>query len=397
MDPTTPTFTLRQNGGANCLVNCHVFAKPEHISELEQQLAGRPSTALTLHAIAGNEPLPLSAIKQAQCIVLEVDPQDRSSLARMEQARASRPNVPMIAAIENADFNLTRVLIRQGVFDVLPLPFVADEVLSRVMDASATAAASTSVQLAPMAAVVGSNAGVGSTTVVTHLAAALSHNGMFRGRCCVVDLDLQYGQVASYLGVEPTSSVLDLLEAGERLDSELIRNAAIDTGHGPFVLAAPSTITPFEEIDVDRLLRLLELVRQQFDFVLLDLPDNWTNWTLSAVAGSSGVFMVTDQSIRSLRNAKRCLQLFDSVDIPASAISVLINSYEKRMLQSINVSEVQTALGRPVRATFALDKGSLREAQDQGLLVQQVARKARFSQDIAAFAEDLCADGGVLQ
>ena len=53
MDPTTPTFTLRQNGGANCLVNCHVFAKPEHISELERQLAGRPSTALTLHAIAG--------------------------------------------------------------------------------------------------------------------------------------------------------------------------------------------------------------------------------------------------------------------------------------------------------------------------------------------------------
>jgi len=76
---------------------------------------------------------------------------------------------------------------------------------------------------------------------------------------------------------------------------------------------------------------------------------------------------------------------------------VLINSYEKRMLQSINVSEVQTALGRPVRATFSLDKGSLREAQDQGLLLQQVARKARFSQDIAAFAEDLCADGGVLQ
>jgi pilus assembly protein CpaE len=240
MDPSTPTFTLRQNGGANCLVNCHVFAKPEHVSGLEQQLAGRRNTGLTLHAIAGHEPLPLSAIKQAQCIVLEVDPNDRSSLARMEQARSSRPNVPMIAAIENADFNLTRVLIRQGVFDVLPLPFDADEVLSRVMDASATAAARTPVQLAPMAAVVGSNAGVGATTVLTHLAAAMAQNGMFRGRCCIVDLDLQYGQVASYFGVEPTSSVLELLEAGERLDSELIRNAAIDTGQGAFVLAARS-------------------------------------------------------------------------------------------------------------------------------------------------------------
>ena len=115
------------------MVNCHVFAKPEHIAELERQLADQRNAALTLHAIAGHEPLPLTAIKQAQCIVLEVDPRDRSSLARMEQVRISKPSIPIIAAIENADFNLTRVLIRQGVFDVLALPFDSDEVLSRIM------------------------------------------------------------------------------------------------------------------------------------------------------------------------------------------------------------------------------------------------------------------------
>jgi pilus assembly protein CpaE len=395
MDPRTPTFQLRQNGGAHCLVNCHVFAKPEHIAELERQLADQRNAAMTLHAIAGHEPLPLTTIKQAQCIVLEVDPRDRSSLARMEQVRASRPSIPIIAAIENADFNLTRVLIRQGVFDVLSLPFDADEVLSRIMDASATVAARSSVQLAPMVAIVGANASIGATTVLTHLAAALSHNGKFTGRCCIVDLDLQFGQVASYFGVEPSSSVLDLLEAGERLDSELVRNAATDTGRGPIILAAPPTISPFEDVEVDRLLRLLEIVRKEFDFVLLDLPTNWTNWTLSAVAAASGVFLVTDQSIRSLRQAKRCLELFESVDIPANAISILVNSFEKRLMQRIGLNEVEAALNRPVRATFAREKNGLSEAQDQGLLLPQVARKAPFSRDIAALADEISAEGSV--
>lgn len=395
MDPTTPTFNLRQNGGAHCLVNCHVFAKPEHVARLEHLLADRRNTPLTLHPIAGHEPLPPGSIKQAQCIILEVDPLDRSSLARMEQVRAARPSIPIIAAIENADFNLTRVLIRQGVFDVLALPFEVDEVLSRVMDAGATMAASSSTHLAPMVAVVGATAAVGATTVLTHLAAAISHSDMLPGRCCIVDLDLQFGQVANYFGVEPASSVLELLEAGERLDNELVRNAAIDTGRGPIVLAAPTTIAPFEEVDVDRLLRLLEIVRQEFDFVLIDLPANWTNWTLSAVAAASGVFLVTDQSLRGLRQAKRCLELFDSVDIPATAISVLVNSFEKRMLQRINISDVVSTLNRPVRATFACEKDGLTEAQDQGLLLPQVARKARFSQDIAAFADELCADGSI--
>jgi pilus assembly protein CpaE len=379
------------------LVNCHVFAKLEHISALEQSLADRRKEALTLHVIAGNEPLPPSAVKQAQCIILEVDPTDRSSLARMEHVRAAKPTTPIIAAIENADFNLTRVLIRQGVFDVLSLPFDADEVLSRVMDAGATMAASSNMHLAPMVAVVGATAAVGATTVLTHLAAELSHHHALRGRCCIVDLDLQFGQVAHYFGVDPASTVLELLEAGERLDSELVRNAAIDTGRGPIVLAAPSTIAPFEDVDVDRLLRLLEIVRQEFDFVLLDLPTNWTNWTLSAVAAASGVFLVTDQSLRGLRQAKRCLNLFESVDIPATAISVLVNSFERRMLQRISVSDVETALNRPVRATFSLEKGSLSEAQDQGLLLPQVARKARFSQDIAAFADEIRSEGSALQ
>jgi pilus assembly protein CpaE len=375
------------------LVNCHVFAKPEHISALDQQLGDRRGAAMTLHPIAGHEPLPLSAIKQAQCIVLEVDPRDRSSLARMEQVRASRPAIPVIAAIENADFNLTRVLIRQGVFDVLALPFDADEVLSRIMDAGATAAANSSTQLAPLVAVVGATPSVGATSVITHLAAELAHLGSLAGRCCIIDLDLQFGQVASYFGLQPTSSVLDLLEAGERLDGELVRNAATDTGRGPSVLAAPAKILPIEEVDVDSLLRLLEIARREFDFVLVDLPSNWTNWTLSAVAAASGVFLVTDQSIRSLRQAKRCLELFESVDIPSSAISVLVNAFEKRLLQRIGVQEVASALNLPVRATFARERNGLSEAQDQGLLLPQVARKAAFSKDVAAFAHELCAEG----
>jgi pilus assembly protein CpaE len=388
MDPFDPTLDLRKHRGAHGLLDCHVVASSEHLARLQSQLPGERGSSLTLHAAEPHQQLALEALRHAQCIVVEVDPTDRQSLARMEQLRRARPTVPLIAAIEKPDFNLTRVLVRQGVFDVVALPFDGEEVLSRVMDASASLAAA-AAPMAPMAAVVGSLAGIGATTVITHLAASISRETNGVSRCCVVDLDLQFGQVASYFGVEAATSVLDLLEAADRLDQDRVRNAAVDTGRGPSVIAAPAAIAPLEQVNVDDVLKLLEVARHTFDFVFIDLPANWTNWTLSAVVAASDVMVLTDQSINGLRHTKRCLDLFGNVEIPRGEVGILVNRYEKRMLQHIGMDDVERALGHPVRATLAREKTILADAQDQGLLLGEVARKARFVADIDSLAADL--------
>lgn len=388
---TDSILDLKKHRGAHGLLNCHVFAKREHLARLESPFVNdkHQAAALTLHAVASHEHVFPEPLRQAQCVILEVDPKDGLSLARIEQVRRVRPDVPIIAAIEEADFNLTRVLIRQGVFDVVTLPFDQEEVLSCVMDASATVAGSSKAQLAPVISVVGAVGGMGATTVITHLASAVSSRGSFR-RCCILDLDLQFGEAANYLGVSPTTSVLDLLEAGDRLDEDLVRNSAIDTGRGMSLLAAPQAISPLEMVDLDRLLRLLDIVRQEFDLVLVDLPSSWTNWSLSALLASSEIILLADQSINGLRQTKRSLDLFETVELATDEVTIVVNRFEKRLLQKIGLDDVSRALERPVTATLALEKNILREAQDQGRLLDEVARKTRFSADIASLADHLC-------
>ena len=396
MDPADSILDLNRHRGAQGLLNCHVFAKREHLVRLELAAASAAhrSAALTLHAVAGHEHLFPDALRHAQCIILEVDPGDPLSLARMEQVRKARPTLPIIAAIENADFNLTRLLVRQGVFDVVSLPFDITEVMSRVMDASATLAAQSELNLSPMVAVANATGATGATTVITHLASAISHNGSCARPCCVVDLDLQFGQVANYLGVSGAISVVDLLDAGERLDEDLVRNAAVQAASGPFVLAAPMAISPLEQVDTDQLLRLLDIVRQEYGFVLIDLPANWTSWTLSALLASSEVLLLTDQSINGLRQAKRCLELFDTVELPAQSVGIIVNRFERKMMQRIGLDDIRKALKREVKATLAREKNGLGEAQDQGLLLGQTVRKARMLSDIESLADELCAAAG---
>ena len=338
--------------------------------------------------------LPGEVVRAAKIIVLEVDPSSPESLRRIAKLRSERDDLPIIAALSKADVSLVRTLIRQGISDVAVLPFAPEELASQILDASSRLAELTPhAPLSPMFTVVRSTGGCGATTVVTHLAAALAkadHTG--RG-VCVVDLDLQSGDVASYVGLQPRVTVSALLEAGDRLDSALLSSAVTETPYGFSLIAAPDGIAPMDTIDLDQLLKVLNLARRKFGCVLLDLPADWTDWSLSAAMASSEVLLITDLSIASLRQAKRRLELLRSVGEGAEHLRVLVNRVERRLFKTIGVDEVRQALDCDVAASLSSEGATLRSAQDQGLLLGDVASRSKFAGEIRALADLLIAGG----
>ena len=371
-----------------------IVANALDIAMLRGSAAGQDMGDAAYVPLAANVDLPADVVRAAKVLVLEVDPACPESLRRIAKLRSEREDLPIIAALSKADVSLVRTLIRQGISDVAVLPFAPEELASQILDASTRLAElAPKGALSPMFTVVRSTGGCGATTVVTHLAAALAkadHTG--RG-VCVIDLDLQSGDVASYVGLHPKVTVSALIDAGDRLDSHLLSSAITETAYGFSLIAAPEGIAPMDAIDVDQLLRVLSLARRQFGTVLLDLPADWTNWSLSAVMASSEVLLITDLSIASLRQAKRRLELLRSVGEGAGHIKVVVNRAERRLFKTIGVDEVSQALDCAVAASLSSEGATLRSAQDQGLLVTDVASRSKFAGEIRALADLLTAGG----
>lgn len=367
----------------------YVVASASRLAELADGVAGGQVSALSLVAVPDGEPVPADVVAAARVLVVAVDHASPASMARVGQIRAARADLPLIVALADASMAQVRTLVRQGVSDVASLPFDCDELISRILDVSAAGAMPGHGHLAPMIALVGGTNGGGATTALTHLAAELA--GMGERKCCVIDLDLQFGDVAAYLGESPALSVVDLLEAGDRLDAEFMRSAAKETGHGFTILSAPHAIAPLEGVDIDQLLRLLEIARREYDLVLLDLPANWTNWTLSAALASNEILLLTDQSLAGLRQARRMIEMFAAVGLTRSRIRLVVNRVEKKLFQSISVNDVADALGCDVWATLAEDGAAIQTAQDQGMLAGEVNRRSRFVGDIRKLAEQVAA------
>lgn len=332
-------------------------------------------------------------------MVIEVDPNDPASLDRLGNFNRAHSDVPLIAAIPEASVALTRRLVRDGVTDVIALPFQAEELLEVALNVLALRSSQVGAEtgLAPMISVVRSIGGCGATSIATHLAGELASRGAARGGTVVVDLDMQFGSVADFLAADGRGTIGDLLDAGERLDEDLVSSVVRHTEDGIAVVAAPREIVPLETIDTDQLLRVLELLRRQFDHVVLDLPANWTNWTLSAALASNVVLLVVELSIASLRQARRRLDLFKAIGIPADHVAIVVNRLERRLFKTIGLDDVAETLHRPALASLALDEPSVSAAQDQGRLVTAVHRRSRFATDIVKLADALLAGplGGV--
>lgn len=361
-----------------------IIATPESLADMTQAVV----PGIELYPCANDAALPSALVDAAKVVVVEIDPDLPRSMARLTELGRTHPALPKIAAIANSSIPMVRMLVREGVSDVVSLPFKVEDLVEVALAAvqTANAAARSKIVLAPLVAVMQSVGGCGATSVATHLAASLANFVTESHEIAIADFDLQSGAVAEYLGSRGSGSMSDLLASGDRLDPDLIRSISRATEQNLVVFAAPPLIEPIESVETEQVLQVLTMMRQLYAGVVIDLPSDVTNWSLSALSAADLIVIVVELSVSSLRQARRRLDLFESIGIERSRIAVVVNRVEKRMFKAIDLSDVDETLGREVLGSLPLDEKELRSAQTQGVLVHDLNRRNKFNVDVIKLA-----------
>lgn len=340
--------------------------------------------------------VPAEEVAAAPVAVIQV--QDRpESVERF--AELAKIGVPLVAAAFDPPLKLVRELILAGAHDVIPLPLSRDELerslkpLRQRIDTRQEADASANAKVVTVLKSVG---GAGATSLLTQTAIRFAEDGQASGRtACLIDLDVQFGDAAFQLGLRPRLSLQDLVQAGARLDPDLLRATISDHPSGLKVIAAPAEMLPLESFSADTVLNIVELAAREFGTVFVDLPTNWTNWSLSLVARSDLVLLVTEETVSCLHRARRQLELLRSQELGVLDVRVVVNRIEKKLLKSVRLSDVQQALGRDVAFTVANDHPTMRAAIDRGVPLAEIARNSALARDIGAMAQRIAAALGL--
>jgi len=340
---------------------------------------------LTLSMLPAGAALPSQIVSEAKAIILDVQPDDEASMRRLAGVRAANPSLLVVAAVRDAEVPLVRALLKSGINDVVALPLQAVE-LSAILDdlrGRIAATGAKDVRTGKLVSIIKSVGGVGATTIATQAASLHAQSTRKEGgEVCLFDFDVQFGNAGTFLGISSTLTLADLLQAGNRVDRELLRTVTVETATGLRVVTAPPEIIPMEAVNADQVFRVIELAQRNFDTIYLDLPGNWTNWSMSLVARSEVIFLVCELTIASLRQARRQIALLRSQDIDPDRIQVIANRVEKKLFRAIGLEDAAAALDHPVRLSIANDFPLVSSALDQGVLVQEIKARSRICKDM---------------
>jgi pilus assembly protein CpaE len=189
--------------------------------------------------------------------------------------------------------------------------------------------------------VLGPKGGTGKTLTSCNLAVALARKAK---KVALVDLDLQFGDVALALGLSPEKTIYDLAKSGGSLDIEKLESYLTTHSSGLRVLLAPTRPDQASFVTVDLLRDVYTLLRSNYDFVIVDTPPGFTPEVIASIDSSSHVCMVGMLDSLSLKNTKLGLETLELMGYDSGRVTVVLNRSDTRI--GISREDVAAIVGR---------------------------------------------------
>ena len=179
-------------------------------------------------------------------------------------------------------------------------------------------------------AVAGGKGGVGATVIASHLAwdVARSDREM---RVCLVDLDVEKGDVPSYIDVSHRVSVADLAKISEDLAPRSVSDTVVVHTSGLHMLLAPSEIRDTEFVTPEAVRRIIAQLRGLYHLVVLDTGSAITTTQAAAVESADLTLQIVTADVPSLRAARRQVVAWESLGVTgADEVRVVVNRFVRR-------------------------------------------------------------------
>jgi pilus assembly protein CpaE len=290
---------------------------------------------------------------------------------------------PIILLVSGSETDVVEAALGAGVDDVLLLPQRVETIAFAVRKA-AQAGRTTGRTTGNVITVFSPKGGTGKTVLSTNVAAYLASKT--RKRVLLIDLDLQFGDAAIMLGLDPSRTMFDLVQAGGDLDPGKL--VAYTTRHrsGLDVLVAPMLPEHAELVTEQKVVQLVEVAREAYDIVVIDTSPFFYGPMLALLRETDQLLMLCGLDVPTLKNVRLSLRTLELLGFPRSRTSLVLNRVTAEV--GLTAKDVEDALG--VRVAFEVPNDAVvAPSVNQGAVPALKAADSDFACAIANVAATL--------
>jgi pilus assembly protein CpaE len=302
-----------------------------------------------------------------------------------QELRRRLPDLPLIVVTEPLSDQRMRLLLKLNANDWLKKPLDRKSFVESVSSNSQMAHAGGR----HVHAVVSAVGGAGATSVAISLADALAHvKRKTQASVALFDLDFSTGACGYYLNTLNDYDLYPVIASPSRVDLEFIDIIKKKHARGFSVLSFRQPGVILSPTGSELVLRMLDVVSFQNDHTVLDVPYYETAWKDELLSAVNSVYIVTELTIPSLRQAKELFTRIKQLRGNDFTINIVANKHRKRFFGlGVGKKEAQRVFRQTATTVLDEDWNTMNDAINRGLLPVEVNARSDFARQMGKLAE----------
>ena len=294
----------------------------------------------------------------------------------------------IIITSTNCSTNTIIKAMRMGAKEFLPKPILKDD-LKRTLTLMINQEFSSENSNSKIISIYSNKGGIGKTTIATNLAFELAKST--RDKVALIDLNLQLGDISTFLNINPTFDVAYVMRnLIEKKEDILLQAFEKYNDTTLYVLSDPNYIEQSESITPYEIEELFKILKKIFPYIIIDLSSNIDPNSLKILDKSDFILFTTIVNIPAIRNAQRCLNLFNSRRYPNNKVKILINRYMEN--DEIKIEDIEATLGEKIYWKIPNNYFSIMEAINKGIPVSEVNSSSNIANSFRDLASKISDD-----
>ncbi|MFM8446597.1 MAG: CpaE family protein [Candidatus Nanopelagicaceae bacterium] len=226
--------------------------------------------------------------------------------------------------------------------------------------------------------------GCGKTTLSINLANALSE--VYKKDVCLIDFDLQFGDIAIALQTEPIKTVSQAIGMRENLDELGVKSLITNKSEHLDLLLAPTNPTDVEFISADLVEKILTNLRNSYDFLVIDSPPAFTDVVLKSFDMMDKCFLLTTLDMPAVKNMRVVIETLSALKVNPEKIEYVLN--RSNLNTNLSPEEIEDILGQKFVSKIP-SNAEVSTSANVGKSLIEYDLKNPVSQEISLIARNL--------
>ena len=342
----------------------------------------------------GEEAVFIAKEARPDIILMDINMPVMDGITATEEISLSVPEAVVIIMSVQGENEYLKKAMSAGAREFLNKPFASDDLIRAILKTynveskrkeKTTFVPQKEEISSKVITVFSTKGGVGKTTIASNLAVSIARCS--KKRVVLVDLDLQFGDIAIMLNLSVKNTISDLIKETGEIDDYILDDYLVTHFSGLKVLPAPNRPEYAEYITAAHIEKILNELKKEFHYVIIDTSANFHETVLAALDMSDKVLMMSTLDLPTIKNIKSGFDVMESLHYKKEKINVVLNKASE--LYGIKYRDFEDTIKHQIWSYIPEDSQTVITSANKGFPFVMTRTETKVAKAINSMAENL--------